>query len=474
MFRTVSQVTQPAEQPVRVAEPRPPTDPKRRGGRRSSFMTRNRILLVTGILVLAAGLGWWRVRAARLTETFKYETAAVDRGRLVAKVTATGTLSALVTVQVGSQVSGTIASLDADFNSQVKKGQVIATIDPRIFQASVEQARANVVAAQGNLAKAQAQAVDASRQAQRQKDLGERKLVAQADVDTAQSNAEAAAASVQAAQGSLAQARAALSQAQVNLAYTRIVSPTSGVVISRNVDVGQTVAASLQAPTIFVIAEDLAKMQVDTSVAESDVGRLQAGMPATFNVDAYPGRVFKGAVRQVRNAPQTVQNVVTYDAVVDVENADLALKPGMTATVTFVYAQKDDAVRLPNAALRFRPPPGMPRPADEQAGAASASGANGTNGATGGGQRRGGPDAGAAGAPRTRPERSADGARVVWVLRNGSPAPARIKTGITDGTSTELVEGSLAPGDLLITDASGPAGSNAARSGGGPRSPRLF
>jgi len=234
------------------------------------------------------------------------------------------------------------------------------------------------------------------------------------------------------------------------------------------VDVGQTVAASLQAPTIFVIAEDLAKMQVDTSVAESDVGRLQAGMPAMFTVDAYPGRVFKGAVRQVRNAPQTVQNVVTYDAVVDVQNADLALKPGMTATVTFVYAQKDDAVRVPNAALRFRPPAGMPGPSDGQAGAPGASGASG------GGQRRGGANGAARGAPGARPERPADGSRVVWVLRNGSPAPARIKTGITDGTSTELVEGSLAPGDLLVTDASGPAGSNAARSGGGSRGPRLF
>jgi len=410
-------------------------------------------------LAIAGAVVLWRVRAARTDASFRYETAAVDRGRLVARVTATGTLSALVTVQVGSQVSGTIASLQADYNTPVKKGQVIARIDPALFQAAVEQARANVLASQGNLARAQAQAVDAERQARRQKELGERKLVAQADVDTAQANADAAVASVKASEGALAQARAALSQTEVNLAYTRIVSPTDGVVISRNVDVGQTVAASLQAPTLFVIAQDLAKMQVDTNVAESDVGRLQAGMAATFTVDAYPGRVFRGTVRQVRNAPQTVQNVVTYDAVVDVNNPDLALKPGMTATVTFVYAQKDDVVRLPNAALRFRPPPGMPRPQvanDAKAGRASR-------------------DAGEDEAVRARPERPGDGGRTVFLLRDGIPEPVGIRTGISDGTSTELVEGKLAPGDLLVTDAVGPASRAGGSSGSPPRgTPRLF
>jgi HlyD family secretion protein len=423
-------------------------------------MTRNRILLALGVLVLAAAVVSWRVQAAKKAAALKFETAATDRGRLVAKVTATGTLSALVTVQVGSQVSGTIASLEADYNSPVKKGQIIATIDPRIFQAAVEQARANVVAAEGNLARAEAQAADANRQLQRQRELGQRKLVAQADVDTAQANADAAVASVKAGQGGLAQARAALSQAQVNLAYTRIVSPTSGVVISRNVDVGQTVAASLQAPTLFVIAEDLGKMQVDTNVAESDVGRLQANMPASFTVDAFPGRVFQGNVRQVRNAPQTVQNVVTYDAVVDVNNPDLALKPGMTATVTFVYAEKDDALRVPNAALRFRPPPGMLRPKDG-AGA-------------GRGEARGGASASPAadeGASRAKQDRPGDGARAVWVLREGKPQQVRIRTGISDGTSTEVVEGQLEPGDLVITDASGPG---AGTSGGPPRGMRFF
>jgi HlyD family secretion protein len=450
-------------------------------------MTRTRILVVAAALALAAaGAAAWRLRSAGPDGAFAYETAAVDRGRVVARVTASGTLSALVTVQVGSQVSGRIASLHADFNSPVKKGQVIALIDPQLFQASVEQARANVMAAEGNLARAEAQAVDAQRQLKRSRELADRKLIATADLDTAQATADAAQASVKAAQGGLAQARAALSQASVNLAYTRIVSPTDGVVISRNVDVGQTVAASLQAPTLFVIAEDLAKMQVDTSVAESDVGRLQAGMAATFTVDAFPGRTFEGRVRQVRNSPQTVQNVVTYDAVVDVANPDLKLRPGMTANVTFIYARKDDVLRLPNAALRFRPPPDMPRPADEAGRAAPAPGegkgggqtagqAAGGLAATAAGERRagGGNGGGARGAgDGGGGVRGAEGERAVWVLRDGRPAPLRVRAGITDGTFTELVEGQLAEGDLLITDATGPSGKS--KPSGGGRPPRIL
>ena len=312
------------------------------------------------------------------------------QGRLVAKVTATGTLSALVTVQVGSQVSGRIAELHADFNSEVKKGQLIAKIDPQLFQAAVEQARANLVAAQGNLAKAKAQAVDAQRQAERARALAAKKLIAQADVDTAQSNADAAAAGVQAAEGQVAQARAALNQAQVNLAYTDILSPTNGMVISRNVDVGQTVAASLQAPTLFVIAEDLTKMQVDTSVAEADVGRLRGRHGGHLHRRRLPAEVFHGKVRQIRNAPQTVQNVVTYDAVIDVDNPELKLKPGMTANVTFVYAEKDDVLRVPNAALRFKPPPGL---------LADGGGARRRGERPGGGRRGGGGAASGQGGP---------------------------------------------------------------------------
>ncbi len=384
------------------------------------------------VLVAAsmAGLVAWRWRGGGELPSAGLETAQVDRGRIVSKVTATGTLSALVTVQVGSQVSGRIAALHADYNSTVRKGQLIARIDPELFQAALEQARANHLAAQGNLAKARAQALDAQRQRARSRSLLDGKLVAQADHDTAQASADAAEAQVQAAEGAVGQARAALHQAEVNLGYTRILSPTNGVVISRSVDVGQTVAAALQAPTLFTIAEDLAKMQVDTSVGEGDVGRLQAGMPATFKVDAYPGEVFQGTVRQIRNSPQTVQSVVTYDAVVDVSNAELKLKPGMTASVTFVWARKDDVLRLPNAALRFRPPAG----ALQFASGAEPGGDSEQSSVTSG---------------------PSQGVRAVWVLRDERLVRVRVRAGLSDGSDTELVEGDLRAGDRVVTDAGG-------------------
>jgi HlyD family secretion protein len=243
----------------------------------------------------------------------------------------------------------------------------------------------------------------------------------------------------------------------VNLAYTNIVSPTNGTVISRNVDVGQTVAASLSAPTIFVIAEDLAKMQVDTNVAEADVGRLKAGMAASFTVDAYPGEIFRGKIRQVRNAPQTVQNVVTYDAVIDVDNVELKLKPGMTANVTFVYAEKDDVLKLPNAALRFRPPPSMLGDAKGGAPGAKAPGAGGPTG-TGG---AGAPGAGGGARPGAGGGRPGDASgRSVWTLAGDKPAQVKVKTGISDGTFTEVVEGELKAGDVVITDALGAGSPN--------------
>jgi HlyD family secretion protein len=402
-------------------------------------MTRNRrsLLVAAAAIALVAAIVAWRWQSGRARPGPTVDTVAVDRGRIVAKVTATGTLSAIVTVQVGSQVSGRVAALYADFNSPVRKGQLIAKIDPDLFQAAAEQARANLFAAEGNLAKSAAQAVDARRQAERARTLAERKLIAQADEETALATADAADAQVKASQGSVEQARAGLHQAQVNLAYTNILSPTRGTVISRNVDVGQTVAASLQAPTLFVIAEDLAKMQVDTSVAEADVGRLSAGMAATFSVDAYPSETFHGVVRQIRNAPQTVQNVVTYDAVIDVDNPDLRLKPGMTANVTFVYAEKDEVLRLPNAALRFRPPQGM---------AEAASGGRPVGPGAAGGRAAG---------PRPARAEARDG-RTIWVLRGEKPSSLRIRVGISDGSLTEVVEGDLKEGDRVVTDATAP------------------
>ncbi|HVT35228.1 MAG TPA: efflux RND transporter periplasmic adaptor subunit [Nevskiaceae bacterium] len=370
-----------------------------------------------------------------------YVTVKADRGRIAARVTATGTLSALVTVQVGSQVSGRIADIEVDYNSTVKKGQLLARIDPQLFEAALQQAQANLKAAQGNLVKARVQAKDAHRQADRSDELYAQKLIAQSDRDTARANADAADAAIVAADGEVAQAQASADQASVNLAYTKILSPTDGVVISRAVDVGQTVAAALQAPTLFVIAQDLSQMQVDTSVAESDIGKLTEGMPVMFTVDAYPNERFRGSVRQIRNAPTTVQNVVTYDAVIAVANPDLKLKPGMTANATFTYADKSDVLRVPNAALRFKPAadqvPGPKADAPRE------------HGQRGGGDRS---------------------QRTLWVLRGGQAQPVTVQTGISDGSLTEIADGDLHEGDDLITDIKGGTASKPASAPG----PRMF
>jgi HlyD family secretion protein len=425
---------------------------------------------------LAAGMGAGLFYYFRSGEEAgpSYQTAVVDRGRIVARLMAAGTLSPLVTVQVGSQVSGRIKGLSADFNSRVKKGQVIARIDPQIFDAAVEQAKANLLAAEANLAKARVQADDAERQSQRSQALAARKLVAPADQDTARANAAAAAAQVKAMQGALAQTRAALNQARINLAYTTIVSPISGVVISRSVDVGQTVAASLQAPTLFTIAEDLAKMQVDTNVAEADIGRVKDGMAITFGVDAYPREQFSGAVRQIRNAPQTVQNVVTYDVVIDVANSDLRLKPGMTANVTFIYAETEAVLRVPNAALRFRPTPemlalvgaGSGKP-DRRAGRRPRSGdAEGSVHLASAEAAPSSPHQ-----PTSRPSaatRQTSDVRQVWVLRRGVPTPLSIHVGISDGTKTEILGGPMQEGDQVLLDATGESGGAGPKGFGGP------
>lgn len=373
---------------------------------------------------------WWNASE----KAPAYETATLGRGSIVARVTASGTLSALYTVQVGSQVSGRIKKLHADFNSEVQKGQLIATIDPQLFKAALEQARANYSAAKADLLKSNVQSQDAERQLTRQKSLAEQNLVAQADYDTAQANADVARAQIAASAARLQQSLAALHQAEVNLTYTTIESPINGVVISRNVDEGQTVAATMQAPILFVIAEDLRKMHVDTSVAEADVGKLKKGMPATFNVDAYPNEKFHGEVRQIRKSPQTVQNVVTYDAVIDVDNLDSKLLPGMTANVTFVYAQQPDALRVPNAALRFRPTSDSSEP---RTGTARASGAN------------------AAAKTVVKAADPSSRKRTVYALRNNDAVPVEITTGITDGSFTEVVAGGLHAGDVVITDTAG-------------------
>jgi HlyD family secretion protein len=390
---------------------------------------------VLWILVLAAlGVGGYALsrKLSPGPQAVRFETLPVDQGSIVSTVTASGTLSALVTVQVGSQVSGRIQEILVDFNSIVKKGQVIARIDPQMWKAAVAQARASWLATRGELSKARVQVAEATRQRDRAKALLQKQLFSQADFDTAQASVDAAKAQVEADEGKLAQARAALDQAEINLAQTTIVSPKNGVVISRAVDVGQTVAASFQTPTLFTIAEDLRQMQVDTSVAEADIGKLTAGMKATFTVDAYPAERFLGTVRQIRNAAQTTQNVVTYDAVIDVANPDLKLRPGMTANVTFVYAERSRVKRVSNAALRFRPTPEVIRRA------------------------------------RTSPAPPPPGWRVVWALRAKQPVAVPIRTGISDGRLTEVVAGDLRDGDRVIIDVTSGAGAGGGPGGGGP------
>jgi HlyD family secretion protein len=404
---------------------------------------RRRWLWVTAlVLLLVAAVATWRI--VRRPPPLQYQTAAVARGPVVAKVTATGILSAVVTVQVGSQVSGRVAKLNADYNSTVKKGDLIAEIDPALFQANLEQAKANVLAAEGQLKQAEANVLAAQRTYDRDKPLRASNLIAQADLDTAETTLAAAKAAVVAARGNLAQARAQLTQAQVNLAYTKILSPIDGTVISRSVDVGQTVAASLQAPTIFTLAGDLKKMQVDTSVAEADVGKLAPGMEATFVVDAFPDDRFKGTIRQIRNSPQTQQNVVTYDAVIDVNNPDLKLRPGMTANTTVVYADRSDVVRVPNAALRFRPSPEMLAALGRGSGPARVAGRDG--------------------AGRPTPPTGGGSGRTLWVLRDGKPVLAQVTVGVSDGTFTEVLSGPLQAGDAVVTGVETAGGSgNGAR-----------
>ncbi|MET0406654.1 MAG: efflux RND transporter periplasmic adaptor subunit [Cystobacter sp.] len=397
-------------------------------------------------LVLIAAAGAWFFWPRPKDPTAGFEQAPVQRRSVEARVSATGTLSALVTVQVGSQVSGRIQEILVDFNSSVKKGQVIARIDPQLLQAALERSKANLMSARAGVQRARVEANNAKLQADRARTLRAQQFIAQADLDTAEATAQSAQAQVTSAEAALAQAQAAQNEAEVNVRYATIVSPTDGIVISRSVDVGQTVAASLQAPTLFTIAEDLRKMQVDTSVSESDVGRLQDGMPTTFTVDAWPGLTFDGVIRQIRNAAQTVQNVVTYDAVIDVKNPEMKLKPGMTANVNIVTARAENVLTVPNAALRFRPP----------------------SFAQGGGPRsQGGQGGGEGGQAPAAPQALPPGTRLVFVLREGRPTPVRVKAGVTDGSYTE-VEGELNEGDPVITAMNTPGAAPASGSGAGP------
>ena len=395
--------------------------------------------LVIGIVVvILAGLLLSRCRSS---SGQSFQTVVVTRGPITQAVTATGTLNPVQNVQVGSQVSGNIQKLFADFNSIVKAGQAIAQIDPVVFQANVNQA-------EGELANARAGLDLARLNAARTQALVAKQNSAQSDLDQAMANLHQAEANVKIKEGALQKARA-------DLDHCTITSPIDGIVISRNVDVGQTVAASLQAPVIFTIANDLAKMQIDANVAEADVGGVAIDQDVDFTVDAFPSQTFHGKVVQVRNAPITVQNVVTYDTVIGVTNPDLKLKPGMTANVSIVSAHREDALKVTNSALRFRMPDESPASAAKRDPSAS------------GGRQPGGK-------PPTRGERRIE--RSVYVLPPNASKPTRvtIKTGISDGVATEIVEG-LKEGDRVVsgvTESSRTASTPATNPfGSGPRRP---
>ena len=423
------------------------------------------------------------------TEQPKYFTAKVDRGDISQVVEATGTINAVTTVQVGSQVSGTISRLNADFNSQVKKGQVVAQIDPSLFQGSLLQAKAdlanakaNVVASQANLEKAQASALQARADYERTAGLAKEGVLSQQQLDLAKATADSDDAAVAAAKATITQAlaqvqlkQAAVTVAQTNLDYTTIHAPIDGTVIARSVDVGQTVAASLQAPTLFTIAQDLTKMQVYASTDESDVGVIHTGQIVTFKVDAFPKDTFTGRVSQVRLNATTVQNVVTYNTIIDFDNPDLKLFPGMTAYITIPVASAQNTLRVPNGALRYKPD----MTADQlralykqyglisgQAAGTQAAGSQAAGGAGAGAkqQRAQGEGSAAGGAVAGQQRTPRVDVAVVWKLRpDKSLEPVRIRTGITDHTVTavaQVLNGQLNEGDELITG--GVAGSSAA------------
>ena len=496
-------------------------------------MTKKNILFIVVSVLLVAVFVY--AFTSRSDNKVQYQTAAVQRGDIRAQVEATGTINAVTSVQVGSQVSGTIAKLYVDFNSQVKKGQLIAELDPNLFQgnlmqaqADLENARANAAAAQANLVKAKATEVQTHADYERTLGLTKEGVLSQQALDLAKSNADSSAAAVSAAAAQVKQADAQVQQkaatvkvAQTNLNYTKISAPIDGTVINRAVDVGQTVAASLQAPTLFTIAQDLTKMLVYAKTDESDVGRIRPGQPVTFKVDAFPNETFRGQVQEVRMNATVVQNVVTYDTIVAFDNPDRKLFPGMTAYVTIPVAHADNVLKIPNGALRFKPDldpkqlqslcekygvtggacGGSGRHTGESSqqastgdqtaqtaqsqgvaaatgaasaqGQAGARGGRGQNGAGGQGGQGGAQSTsagagygrgGAGGGSRSGGAQSA----IVWkLLPDKSLQPVKVTAGITDFTFTEVKDGGLNDGDQVVTGATGGrAGNNAPRLGG--------
>jgi HlyD family secretion protein len=360
------------------------------------------LLSLSAVAVIAAV--WWTMSGRA---TVSYSTMPATRGDISQAVVATGTVNPELTIIVGTYVSGVIQELYCDYNTVVKKGQVCAKIDPRPYQTVVDQNKANLAVARAQLEKDKAALSYAKVTLDRNARLVQTNAVSRDTYDNAKSNYEQAQAQILFDNATIQQRQAALDAAQVNLDYTNITSPVDGTVVSRNVTMGQTVAASFQTPTLFLIASDLTRMQVDTNVSESDIGGVKPGNKATFTVDAFPKRLFRGTVNQVRQSPQTVQNVVTYDIVLSVDNSDLTLKPGMTAAARVIIDQRDDVIRVPNAALRYRP-----------GGLAAA--------------------------------KESDRAQV-WVLRDEEPTAVPVVSGLEDDSFTEIVSGDVKPGDEVIT-----------------------
>ncbi len=387
--------------------------------------------MVVIVALIAARQFWLNgVRSAPI----EYRTVFVEHGPIVAAVGATGTINPVTSVQVGAQVTGKIISLHADFNSVVKAGEVIARIDPSLFQTRRDQAAANLVNAKAMWSKTRTELAQRKREFDRTQRLFQGELVSQNDLDMATTAYESAQAQSEIGSAQINQAQALLDTADLDLKYTVIRSPVNGIVIARNVEVGQTVTAGFTTPNIFLIALDLTKMQVDANVSESDIGGVREGQEAFFTVDTYPGVDFKGVVRQIRNAPIIVQNVVTYDVVVEVDNRDLRLKPGMTANVSITVARKDDVLMVPNAAFRFSP---------------SQSGPAGKKGADSGTAVKNSSSSSASQRPQAGGGNQ--GKKTVWKLNDSdAPTAVTIQPGISDGSTTEVVDGELRERDKII------------------------
>jgi HlyD family secretion protein len=405
------------------------------------------MLMLVLIAFGAGGYLYWN-GSQKTIEQNRYRTVNLEQGDVTQTVSANGTLNPVVLVSVGTQVSGTVKKLYADFNDKVKQGQMLVELDPPLFDAQVQQSMANVRNAEASLELAQANEA-------RVKTLLEQEYVSRQEYDQAQQ-------ALKSAHAQLALARAQLQKDRTNLGYTVIRAPVSGVVVSRSVDVGQTVAASFQTPELFKIAQDLSQMQIDSSFAEADIGKIKVGQKVHFTVDAFPGRTFEGTLKQVRLNPTNVSNVITYDVVVTVANPEQILLPGMTAYVNIDVADRHDVLLVPNAALRFRPKDGDTKAGGKQGGDSAKAKAGQ---AKSGSMKRGV-------AAKDKAEMGLSGR--VYVLENGQPKAVRIRTGISDSKMTEVVSGNLKPGDAVIVEDTGDTGSAASAAGPGNMRMRMF